>query len=787
MKSLILRSVRSLACSISTLVALSLPATGQVSAPVFTPMGGKASVGFSISVTCATPGTTIRYSTNGSTPALSDPEVPNGGTVIIPRSLTLKAMAWDGSNTSAVTSANYQVVGKIACGGYHAVAVKSNESVFTWGRRQYGALGDYVGTNTIQATPQNVYWAMDAAAGNQHSLWLDTGAGCVISHGLNTSGQLGINSATTPTDFTPFNTVVKSATPQDFLTDCVQVAAADTYSAALAENGEVYTWGANTSGRLGRIVSGTDNRYAKVVKMAASPYNTLSGIQQISCGYSHMLARTAHATEATGGTGGVWVWGLNSSGQLGLGNTTSWTRATQATLLADITDISAGYYHSAVVKWNATTPGRVFCFGQRSYGRLGNNLTTAGVVPTPVQVQKSGGLALEQIVSVATGPRHTLALDNAGNVWSWGGNANGELGDNTLTYRGIASRVLGVGGVGYLSNIVSIYAGGIDGASFSFATDVNGTIYAWGINSSGQLGLGDTTQRLLPTVVGTFGITNVGAPNIALTATMSASYEPVNVTLNATTTDPDGDLDVRKVFFYNGTQLLGTVEAPPYSTAPFSFVWTNAPAGNHSVKAVAEDTAGVQSTAYLSLTVGAVVGVQTLSGSISEDGLSQGVFRISRLNASAQSMLVSYTLGGTSSNGRDYQQLPLSATIPANQTYVDIAVIGKTDFIQEPTETVIIILSDTASQHPDPLMSSATATITDVTLHDADGLDFAQEAAIGTSPVLDDTDGDGVNDDIDPFPLDPDRWETPSFIPGDVTAPLVTLQTPSAAVLVSGP
>lgn len=257
----------------------------QPSAPVFNPMGGRSFMGFGVVITCPTPGAVIRYTTDGTTPDASDPAIVSGHTLIIPRSLTLKASGWLNGNSSSVTSADYQVVGKIAPGVAHVIAVKSNEMVYTWGRRQNGALGDQIGTNTILATPQRVYFALDAAAGNQHSLWLNVGGGGgITSHGWNTSGQLGINTVTTPPNFTPWNGVIKSTIPDDYLMGCVQVAAADTYSAALVQTGEVYTWGANTSGRLGRIVSGSDSRYAKVVKKAVSPYETLTGIEQIVCG-----------------------------------------------------------------------------------------------------------------------------------------------------------------------------------------------------------------------------------------------------------------------------------------------------------------------------------------------------------------------------------------------------------------------------------------------------------------------------------------------------------------------
>ena len=70
---------------------------------------------------------------------------------------------------------------------------------------------------------------------------------------------------------------------------------------------------------------------------------------------------------------------------------------------------------------------------------------------------------------------------------------------------------------------------------------------------------------------------------------------------------------------------------------------------------------------------------------------------------------------------------------------------------------------------------------------DADGLTEAQELALGTSSVLTDTDGDGMSDSVDFFPLDPSRSAAPSSTSGDVTKPLVTLIAPGSATYLTGP
>jgi alpha-tubulin suppressor-like RCC1 family protein len=546
------------------LVLLSLVgnAFAVVSPPVFSPGSAQTATATGVLATSATAGATIYYTINGNNPTVSDSFVSNGGQIIVPRSLTLKAMAWSVGVSSTVTSATYKVVGQIAAGSNHGIALKSSGYPSAWGYPAVGVLGDLANPAVPQLSPGRMKLTStamfsngkDVAGGGNHSAVIDS-SGRVVCYGLNSSGQLGDGTTTTPADFLPRYAWTNY---QQELQGAVQVVAASSYTSALGSSGVVYTWGGDSSGRLGRIGAFGFWPYAGLVQKSVSPYPSLSGIVQIAAGESHMLARTSHSYEAAGGLGSVWVWGLNSSGQLGLANTTTFTRATQATLLTNISDISAGPQHSAVVKWNATTPGWVYCIGQRDSGRLGNNLTTSGVVSSPVQVVKSVGV-LDQVVAVAAGPQHTLALDSSGFVWAWGRNLNGELGDNSGANRGFASKVKNPAGTGDLSNIVNIAAGGVLNAGFSFATAADGTVYAWGTNLNGQLGIGTVTNsQPLPVIQSALKLTNQGPPSVVFAATASPDYEPSTISLSCSVTDIDGSDDVPFVSYYNGSALVAT-------------------------------------------------------------------------------------------------------------------------------------------------------------------------------------------------------------------------------------
>jgi hypothetical protein len=96
--------------------------------------------------------------------------------------------------------------------------------------------------------------------------------------------------------------------------------------------------------------------------------------------------------------------------------------------------------------------------------------------------------------SVSGGTGHTLLVKPDGSTWAWGTNSNGELGDNTTTRRDVPNAVSGLS-----SGVIAVAAG----LSHSLALKDNGTVWAWGYNGNGQLGLNDTTRRLVPVQIST--------------------------------------------------------------------------------------------------------------------------------------------------------------------------------------------------------------------------------------------------------------------------------------------
>lgn len=556
---------------------------------MLSPAEGDAFAVFPLTITCGTPGAEIHYTLSGSEPTLFDPAIASGGTLTINRNWTVKAKAWLAAETSATTTGDFMLTGDISAGGAHSQALKSTGGLWAWGLQTYGRLGNNVtsgnATSPVASRYSSTVVIGDAAmvaAGTTHSVFLKNG-GTVWSYGLNTTGALGNNSTTTSALAVQ---VKKSTGATDYLTGSVAVAAGDGFSAALSSTGEVYTWGNKVSGRLGDGTTTGTRLYADKVFQGTSGSSPLTGIGRIAA-----AGGTALAIEPA--TGNVWAWGNNASGQLGQGNITNLSRALRvkldsATDLTDVLDIACAADHSAVVRWKTGDPalqGRVFCFGQQQDGRLGNNLTTAVTVMYPVQVVKTDASPLEGIVSVAAGSAHTLALDGNGNVWAWGYNLYGALGDNTTTSRGTAAKVQNPAGTGDLSNIVRIAAGGSALLGHSMAVAADGTVYTWGYNANGQLGNGTTSTAAtkLPVTVGGSLDLLPTLPDINLACDVSIADFPGAATLTATPTGASSSIS--KVEFYVNGGMVGQLTA-----APWLFNLSNLTEGDYHAYAVATDS-----------------------------------------------------------------------------------------------------------------------------------------------------------------------------------------------------
>lgn len=350
----------------------------------------------------------------------------------------------------------------ISGGGYHSLALKSDGTVWSWGRNNFGQLGN--GKHSKKNIPVLVKELEDViaiAAGTWHSMALKSD-GTVWTWGLNNYGQLG--DGTFRNRKTPVQ--VKN------LTDVIAIAGGYLHSLALKSDGTVWAWGSNWSGQLGNeTIVGASEIPIQV--------NSLSNISAIACGGDHSLA-----IRSSDGT--IWAWGNNFYGQLGNGSGTNTTAPVLVNGLSDVSKVNGGYIHSLAL----VSDGSVWTWGNNRYGQLGDG-STREERRTPVQVMN-----IDSITSISARGWHNLALHSEGKVFSWGNNSNGQLGDGTRTERHIPVEVK------ELEDITDISTGW----QHSLALKSDGTVWAWGDNKFGQLGDGTFKDRKTPVPVKNFSV-----------------------------------------------------------------------------------------------------------------------------------------------------------------------------------------------------------------------------------------------------------------------------------------
>ena len=204
--------------------------------------------------------------------------------------------------------------------------------------------------------------------------------------------------------------------------------------------------------------------------------------------------------------------GLNSYGQLGNGNFTRNSGPTPVGLDQTVTEVAAGDYTSLAVKSN----GSVWVWGSNQYGAhgdgsSGDSIATPVQVPMPVRISTPSRNGKH---AIAVGTASYAAIDTQGQVWTWGVNWNGRLGDGTTVSRYSPARVRkSANPEDYLAGIVSVAAGGGTMA----AVDADGTVWAWGAGANGNLGNGLTDDSTYPVQVVQANRNNASTPLVGIT------------------------------------------------------------------------------------------------------------------------------------------------------------------------------------------------------------------------------------------------------------------------------
>lgn len=373
----------------------------------------------------------------------------------------------DGSASIGTAPLDARGVGRVVtAGAFHTCAINYSGGAMCWGDNTYGQIGNNSHMwRLIRADVQGLTSGVQQiAAGDYHTCAL-TMTGGVKCWGRNTHGQLG-NAAMTD-----------SAVPVDVVglsSGVSAITAGSDHTCALTTSGGVMCWGQGDFGRLG-----DGSSIDKTVPVAVSGLST--GVVEIGASLYHTCALTD--------AGGLKCWGDLYNGTINVGGTTevfiTHTPADVPGLTSGVTAFATGADHTCAV----TTSGAVSCLGRGNNGRLGDGQSTSYSTPHAVPDLASG------VAALAAGPVHTCALLVDGNVKCWGQNTYGQLGDGSTSTRSTPVAV-----TSGPADVVALTASGLTiGGSHTCAVTRAGSIWCWGSGSHGEIGDNRGVDTPIPT------------------------------------------------------------------------------------------------------------------------------------------------------------------------------------------------------------------------------------------------------------------------------------------------
>jgi alpha-tubulin suppressor-like RCC1 family protein len=290
---------------------------------------------------------------------------------------------------------------------------------------------------------------------------------------------------------TPANDISYRQGEMVSLHDVKQIAAGDAHTCILTNVGKVQCWGWNYAGQLG---DGTQTDRTSPVDVIGLNNNVIA----ITSGSNHTCALLD--------AGGVRCWGNNYDGQLGDNHARfdSSTPVNVSMLNNGVNAITAGSSHTCAFLNNNV----VKCWGDNSYGQLGNGSTIDSATPVDVIVGSDG------VTAIAAGSNHTCLRTTLGGLRCWGLNSNGQLGDGTMANRSAPVDAL------YLTTPVIAIAAG---KSHTCVITTNNDARCWGAADYGQLGNGTVEPSLTPVIVAGLegGVASIRAGNGRTCAVLS--------------------------------------------------------------------------------------------------------------------------------------------------------------------------------------------------------------------------------------------------------------------------
>ncbi|MCL2680805.1 MAG: Ig-like domain-containing protein, partial [Coriobacteriia bacterium] len=362
-----------------------------------------------------------------------------------------------------------------SAGPNHSLAVKSDGTLWAWGQNYAGQTG--LGYTVLrQLVPAQVGTATNwkaVSANGWYSLGIRTD-GTLWAWGENSNGQLGITGM-------PIGSGSYQHTPTQVgtATNWAQVATGAWHSVGIQTDGTLWAWGLNGAGQTG--ITGLP-AFTGSNQLTPAQVGTDTDWAVVSAGNEHSIALKTDGT--------LWAWGGGTATGLGISFAERQETPAQVGTATNWAAISAGGTHSMAIR----SDGTLWIWGWNFGGQLGMPGLATGWGGDHLTIPTQLGTATNW-AHVSAGGNHSHAIRQDGTLWAWGENHAGELGLGLE----LGMQQLAPAQVGTDTNWVS--AATASGGIHVLATRTNSSLWGWGNNIDGQLGINDNQYRIVPTFI----------------------------------------------------------------------------------------------------------------------------------------------------------------------------------------------------------------------------------------------------------------------------------------------
>ncbi|CAB3375688.1 Hypothetical predicted protein [Cloeon dipterum] len=343
----------------------------------------------------------------------------------------------------------------------------SSGIIYGWGHNHRGQLGGVEGAKVKLPTVCESLSTLNPIqiAGGEQTLFAVTAEGHVYATGYGAGGRLGTGS----TDSVTTPTLIESI--QHICIKKVAVNSGGKHCLALTENGEVYSWGEGDDGKLGHGSKNTCEK-PKIVEVLLG-----KEVINVACGGAHSAAITS--------SGEIYTWGKGRYGRLGHGDSDDQLKPKRVKALEgyNVVDVACGSGDAQTLC--ITDDDNVWSWGDGDYGKLGRGGSDGCKVP--MKIESLAGLG---VIKVECGSQFSVALTRSGSVYTWGKGDYHRLGHGTDDHVRRPRKVAALQG----KRVISIATGSLHCVA---CTD-QGQVFTWGDNDEGQLGDGSTTAIQRP-------------------------------------------------------------------------------------------------------------------------------------------------------------------------------------------------------------------------------------------------------------------------------------------------